>query len=87
MKSFDTFVINATRTSSITLFLTGIGLIVIPIAIASACSLSIGIEGIYEINMQKYNKYKKQYEKDRETYESFDKFHGKSLQDNLVDKK
>ena len=37
LKSFDTFVIIATTSSSITLSLTGISLIVIPIGGASAC--------------------------------------------------
>ena len=41
LKSFDTFVIIATTSSSITLSFTGIGLIVIPISTASACALSI----------------------------------------------
>ena len=40
LKSFDTFVIIATTSSSITLSLTGIVLIVI--STASACALSIG---------------------------------------------
>ena len=67
LKSFDTFVIIATTSSSITLSLTGIGLIVIPISTASACALSIGNKVIYEIIINKYNKYKKQYKKDQQT--------------------
>ena len=42
LKSFDTFVINDTTSSSITLNLLGNCLIVIPILAASACALSIG---------------------------------------------
>ena len=86
LKSFDTFVIIATTSSSITLSLTGIGLIVIPISTASACALSIGNKVIYEININKYNKYKKQYEKDQQTIKSFDKLYRKSLQDIVIDK-
>ena len=56
LKSFDTFVIIATTSSFITLSLTGIGLIVIPISIASACALSIGNKLTYEIIINKYNK-------------------------------
>ena len=56
LKSFDTFVIIATTSSSITLSLTGIGLIVIPISTASACAFSIGNKVIYEITINKYNK-------------------------------
>ena len=36
--------------------------------------------------MNKYNKYKKQYEKDQQTIKSFDALYGKSLQDNWIDK-
>ena len=67
LKSFDTIVIIATTSSSITLSLTGIGLIVITISTASACALFIGNKVIYEIIINKYNKYKKQYEKDQQT--------------------
>ena len=56
LKSFDTFVIIATTSSSITLSLTGIGLIAIPISTASACGLSIGNKVLYEIIINKYNK-------------------------------
>ena len=44
LKSFDTFVISGTTTSSITLSLTGIGSIVIPISTTSACALLFGNE-------------------------------------------
>ena len=37
LKSFDSFVIFATTSSAITMSLTGIGLIVIPLSAASAC--------------------------------------------------
>ena len=36
--------------------------------------------------MNKYNKYKKQFEKDRNNKKSFDKLYRKSLQDNVMDK-
>ena len=55
LKSFDTFVIIATTSSSITLSLTGIGLIVIPISTASACALSIGNKVLYETILTKNN--------------------------------
>ena len=60
LKSVDTFVIIATTSSSITLRLTRIGFIVIPIPTASACALPIGRKVIYEIFINKYNKYKRQ---------------------------
>ena len=64
LKSFDKFVIIATTSSSITLSLTGMGLIVTPISTTSACALSICNKVIDEIFINKYNKYKNQYEKD-----------------------
>ena len=86
LKSFDTFVIIATTSSSVTLSLTGIGLIVIPISTALACALSIGNKVLYEVIINKYNKYKKLYERDQNTIKSFDKLYRKSLQDNVIDK-
>ena len=86
LKSFDTIVILATTWTSITLSLTGIGLIVIPISTASACVLSIGNKVFYDIITNKYIKYKKQYEKYQQTIKSFDKLYKKSSQDNIIDK-
>ena len=86
LKSFDTFVNIASTSSCITLSLTGIGSIVIPISTATACGLSIGSKVIYEIIINKYNKYRKQYEKDQQTTESFDKLCRKSSQNNITDK-
>ena len=86
LKSFDTFVIIATTSNSITLSLTGIGLIAIPTSTATACGLSIGNKVLYEIIINKYNKNKKLYERDQNTIKSFDKLYRKSLQDNIFDK-
>ena len=85
LKSIDTFFVIATAWSSITLSLTGISLIVIPISTATACGLSIGNKILCEIIINKYNKYKKQYEKDQQTIKSFDKLLRKSLQHNVID--
>ena len=86
LKTFDTFVIIATTSSSLTLSLTGIGFIAIPISTGTACGLSIGIKVIYAIIVSKYNKYKKRYGKDQQTIKSFNKLYRKSLQDNVIDK-
>ena len=86
LKIFDTFVITATTSGSITLSLTRIGLIAEPKLTATACGLSIGKKLLYEININIYNKYKKQYEKNQQTNESTDKLYRRSLQDNLIDK-
>ena len=86
LKSFDTFVIIATTSSSIRLSFTGIGLIVIPISTGLACGLTISNKVIYEIVMQKYNKYNKHYQKDQQTIKSFDSLYRNSLRDNVIDK-
>ena len=85
IKSFDTYVFIATTSSSITLSFTGLGLIVIPITTASTCALSIGIRVLYEIIINKYNKYKQQYERDQQTIKSFNKLYRKSLENNIFD--
>ena len=86
LKSFDTFVNIATTSSSITLSLKRIGLIAIPISTATACGLSIGNKVIYEIIINKYNKYKKLYGRVQQTIKPFDKLYRKSLQHNIIDK-
>ena len=86
LKSFDTFVLIATTSSSIISSLTGIGLLALPISTATICGLSIGNKVIYEIIINKCNKYKKQYEKDQQTIKSFVEIYRKSLQDIKIDK-
>ena len=78
--------IGATSTL-ITLSNTGIGLIVLLISAGIACTLSLGNKVLHKVIINKYNKYKKQYERDQQTIKSFDKLYRKSLQDNISDKK
>ena len=78
LKSFDTIVIVVTTSSSISLFLIGVGLIVIPISSSISCGLTISFKVLYEIIMQKYNKYKKQCEKCQQTINHFDKLYRKN---------
>ena len=61
LKSFHTIVVIAKTSSSITLWLTGIGLIVILKPTGIAFGLIVSKKVIYEIIKQKNNKYKKQY--------------------------
>ena len=67
LKSLDTIVFIAITSSSTTSSFTGIGLFATPISAATACGLSYGNKLIYEMNMQKNFKYKKQNEKDQQT--------------------
>ena len=86
LESVDSIVIIAATSISITLSITGVGLIILPISAAVACTLSLGNKILHKIIINKYNKYKKQYEKDQNTIKSFDKLYRKSLQDNVIDK-
>ena len=86
LESVDSIVIIGTTSTSITLSVTGIGLIVLPISAGIACNLSIGNKILHKIILNKYNKYKKQYERDQNTIKSFDKLYSKSLQDNVIEK-
>ena len=84
LESVDS-IIGATSTS-ITLSITGMGLIILPISAGIACTLSLGNKILHKLIINKYNKYKKQYERDQQTIKSFDKLYRKSLQDNVIDK-
>ena len=86
LESVDSIVIIAATSTSITLSVTGIGLIVLPISAGIACPLSLGNKILHKLIVNKYNKYKKQYERDQKTIKSFDKLYRKSLQDNIIDK-
>ena len=62
LESVDSIVIIAATATSITLLVTGIGLIVLPISAGIACAISLGNKKLHKLIINKYNKYKKQYE-------------------------
>ena len=82
----DSIVIIGATSTSITLSVTGFGLIILPISAGIVCTLSLGNKILHKIIINKYNKYKKLYERDQNTIKSFDKLYRKSLQDNIIDK-
>ena len=86
LESVDSIVIIAATSASITLSITGIGLIILPISAGIACCLSLGNKILHKIIINKYNKYKKHCERDQNSIKSFDKLYRKSLQDNVIDK-
>ena len=86
LESVDSIVIIGATSTSITLSITGIGLIILPISAGIACASSLGNKILHKIIINNYNKYKKQYERDQNTIHSFDKLYRKSLQDNVIDK-
>ena len=77
--------IGATSTS-ITLSITGFGLIILPISPGIVSTISLGNKIMHKLIINNYNKYRKQYEKDQQTFKSFDKLYRKSLQDKVIDK-
>ena len=86
LESVDSIVIIGATSTSITLSITGIGLIILPISAGIACTLSLGNKVLHKLIINNYNKYKKQYERDQLTIKSFDKLYRKSLKDNVIDK-
>ena len=86
LESVDSIVIIAATSTSITLSITGIGMIVLPISAGIACGFSLGNKVLHKLIINKYNKYKKLYERDQNTIKSFDKLYRKSIQDNIIDK-
>ena len=85
LESVDSIIIIGATSTSIFLSITGIGLIILPISAGIACTLSLGNKVLHKLIINKYNKYKKQYERDQQTIKSFDKLYRKSLQDNIID--
>ena len=86
LESVDSIVIIAATSTSITLSVTGICLIVLPISTGIACAISLGNKILHKLIINNYNKYKKQFERDQNTIKSFDNLYRKSLQDNIFDK-
>ena len=66
--------------------MTGIGLSILPISAGIACTLSLGNKVFHKLIINKYNRYKKQYERDQQTIKFFDNLYRNSLQDNVIDK-
>ena len=67
LESRDRIIIIGVTSTSITLSITGIGLIVLPISAGIACTLSLGSKVLHKLIMNNYNKNKKQYERDQPT--------------------
>ena len=86
LESVDSIVIIGATSTSITLSVTGVGLLILFLSAGIGCALSLGNKVLHKIIINKYNKYKKQYERDQNTIKSFDKLYRKSLQDNVIDK-
>ena len=53
--------------------------VAVPISAGIECALSLGKKVLHKITINKKSKYKKQYEKDQQTNESFDNSYKKRL--------
>ena len=73
LESVDSIVIIGATSTSTTLSITGIGLIILPISAGIACTLSLVNKVLHKLIINKYNKYKKQCERDQQTIKSFDR--------------
>ena len=80
-----TFVIMAPTSSSVTLSITGFGLIVKLISAGIACGLTLIIKGFCEIYRNKNNQCKMSYERPQQNTNYFDKLYRKCLQDKVID--
>ena len=86
LESVDSIVIIGATSTSITLSVIGIGLVILPISAWIACDLSLANKILHKLIVNRYNKYKKLYERDQNTIKSFDNLYRKSSQDNVIDK-
>ena len=86
LESVDSIVIIGATSPSISLSVTGVGLIVLTISAGIACTLSLGNKVLLKKFINKYRKYIKQYERDQQTIKSFDNLYRKPLQDNVKNK-
>ena len=77
LESVDSIVIIGATSTSITISVTGFGLIILPISASIVCTLSLGNKVLHKLIINKYNKYKKQYDRDQQTIKSFDKLYRK----------
>ena len=59
LEYIDSIIIIGATSTSITLSVTGIGLIILPISAAIACTLTLGNKVLHKLIINKYNKYKK----------------------------
>ena len=59
LESVDTIVIIGATSTSITLSITGIGLIILPITAETACTLSLGNKVLHKMIINNFNNYKK----------------------------
>ena len=86
LESVDTVVIIGSTATSVTLSITSIGLMNLPNTAGIGCCISIANKELHKLMIEKYNKYRKEHEKDQQIFKSIDKLYRKPLKDILFDK-
>ena len=59
LESVDSIIIIGATSTSISLSITGVALVILPISAGIACTLSLGNKVLHKLILNKYNKYKK----------------------------
>ena len=59
LESVDSIIIIAATTTSVTLSVTGVGIVIVPISAGVACALSLANKILHKLIINKYSKYKK----------------------------
>ena len=67
LESIDIDGIISATTASVTLSVTGVGLVLVPISAGVACALSLGNKVLQKIVLNKYTRYEEQNYKDQQT--------------------
>ena len=83
--SLDTLLIIGVTSTTVTLSVTGVGLIVVPIAAGVGASITISSKLISEVLKIKEKTYYKKYQLALKTLEEYNKLLTKSLEDNKID--
>ena len=85
LNTIDSVVIIGCTGTSVTLSVTGYGLIIVPITAGCGCLMSVGSKIINEFLKKKEKSYLKKYTLSHNTLQDFRKLHQKSLEDNVID--
>ena len=85
LNTIDSVAIISTTSTSITLSLTGYGLIIVPITAGCGCLMTIASKIISEFLKKKEKSYLEKYTLSHNTLNDFRKLYQKSLEDNTID--
>ena len=87
INSLDGIIVIGTTSASVTLSITGVGIIVVPIAAGVGCTTGILVKICSSYLKKKEQNYKIKYAIIQKTFEDFRQLYTASLKDNCVDEK